>query len=98
MLEQVRKRLRGFVYLIEKHKRAVIYTDFADELGEGALVAFEEFGPPDSFEKFKAKARFFLRQHEDHKLRTNNQLTQTDLDELERMLRESGTGTAEDIE
>ena len=66
MLEQVRKRLRGFVYLIEKHKRAVIYTDFADELREGALVAFEEFGPLDSFEKFKAKARFFLRQREDH--------------------------------
>jgi hypothetical protein len=29
-------------------------------------VPFEEFGPPDSFEKFKAKARFFLRQHVDH--------------------------------
>ncbi len=33
-----------------------------------------------------------------HKLRTNRQLTQTDLEELERMLRESGTGTAEDVE
>jgi type I restriction enzyme R subunit len=102
MLEHVRRRLRGLVHLIEKRKRAVIYTDFEDELGEGALVPFEQFGPPDSFEKFKAKARFFLRQHEDHiavhKLRTNNQLTQTDLEELERMLRESGTGTADDIE
>ncbi|MDD2765814.1 MAG: DEAD/DEAH box helicase family protein [Opitutaceae bacterium] len=102
MLEHVRRRLRGLVHLIEKRKRAIIYTDFEDELGEGALVPFEQFGPPDSFEKFKAKARFFLRQHEDHiavhKLRTNNQLTQMDLDELERMLRESGTGTAEDIE
>jgi type I restriction enzyme R subunit len=51
---------------------------------------------------FKAKARFFLRQHEDHiavhKLRTNHQLPPTDLAELERMLRESGTGSAEDIE
>jgi len=102
MLEQVRRRLRGLVYLIEKRKRAVIYTDFADELGEGALVPFEEFGPPDSFEKFKAKARYFLRQHEDHiavhKLRTNHQLTQTDIDELERMLRDSGTGSTDDIE
>lgn len=102
MLEHVRKRLRGLVYLIEKRKRAAIYTDFADELGEGALVAFEEFGPPDSFEKFKAKARFFLRQHEDHiavhKLRANHQLTPSDLAELERMLRDSGTGSADHIE
>jgi type I restriction enzyme R subunit len=33
-----------------------------------------------------------------HKLRTNRQLTPTDLEELERMLRDSGTGTPEDIE
>ena len=102
MLEHVRRRLRGLVHLIEKRKRAIIYTDFEDELGEGELVPFEQFGPPDSFEKFKAKARFFLRQHEDHiavhKLRTNRQLTVSDLDELERMLRDSGTGSADDIE
>jgi len=102
MLENVRKRLRGLVHLIEKRKRKPIYTDFEDELGEGALVDFEAFRPPDSFEKFREKARFFLRQHQDHiavhKLRTNHQLTETDLEELERMLRESGTGTEADIE
>jgi len=42
------------------------------------------------FEKFKAKARHFLKAHEGHvaihKLRTNEPLTPTDLDELERML------------
>lgn len=62
-----------------------------DELGEGALVPFEEFGPPDSFEKFKAKARYFLRQHDGHiavhKLRTSHQLDQTDLAELEEVRR-----------
>lgn len=102
MLERARRRLRGLVYLIEKRKRAIIYTDFEDELGDGALVPFQEFGPPDSFEKFKAKVQHFLRQHEDHiavhKLRMNNQLTSTDLAELERMLRESGTGSEEDFE
>lgn len=102
MLDQVRRRLRGLIHLIEKRKRKPIYTDFEDELGDGALVPFEEFGPPDSFEKFKAKARYFLRQHDDHiavhKLRINHQLTPTDLVELERMLRESGTGSADDIE
>ncbi len=33
-----------------------------------------------------------------HKLRTNRQLTATDLDELERMLRECGAGSAEDVD
>ncbi len=102
MLEHLRRRLRGLVHLIERRKCAVIYSDFVDQLGEGELISFDQLSPPDSFEKFKAKARFFLRQHQDHiavhKLGSNNQLTQTDLDELERMLRESGTGTVSDIE
>lgn len=101
MLETMRRRLRGLIHLIETRKRAIIYTDFEDELGEGELVPFGQFSSPDSFEKFKAKARFFLHQHQDHivvhKLRANNQLTQTDLDELERMLRENGIGTTDDI-
>jgi type I restriction enzyme R subunit len=102
MLENARKRLRGLVHLIEKRKRKPIYTDFEDEIGDGTEVAFDAFTPPDAFEKFRAKARHFLRQHQDHvavhKLRTNRQLTPTDLEELERMLRDSGTGTEEDIE
>ena len=102
MLENARKRLRGLVHLIEKRKRKAIYTDFEDDIGEGTEVAFDAFMPADAFEKFRAKARHFMRQHQDHvavhKLRTNRQLTPTDLDELERMLRESGAGTVEDIE
>ena len=102
LLENARKRLRGLVHLVEKRRRKVIYTDFADEIGEGEDVAFETFAPPDAFEKFRAKVRHFLRQHQDHlavhKLRTNRQLTATDLEELERMLRDSGTGSPEDIE
>ena len=46
--------------------------------------------------KFRAKARAFLREHQDHiaihKLRMNKPLTATDLAELERMLVESGVG------
>lgn len=47
------------------------------------------------------KARQFLKAHEDHiaihKLRSNEPLTRTDLAELERILIESGTGTAADV-
>jgi type I restriction enzyme R subunit len=101
MLEVARKRLRALIHLIDKRKRKPIYTDFADEMGDGEEIAFRDFIPTDSFEKFRSKVRHFLRQHEGHvavhKLRTNRQLTPTDLEELERMLRESGTGTAENI-
>ncbi len=102
LLEIVRKRLRGLVHLIEKRRRAPIYTDFEDEIGDAAEIGFDQFAPQDGFDKFRAKARHFLRQHQDHvavhKLRSNRQLTATDLEELERMLRESGTGTVEDVE
>jgi len=44
----------------------------------------------------------FLREHEDHitihKLRTNRALTRSDLDELERMLEESGVGDSAAVE
>ena len=56
----------------------------------------------DSFERFRAKARAFLRQHADHvtirKLRMNRALTAADLGELERLLAESGVGEARDLE
>ncbi len=90
------------MHLIEKRKRAVLYTDFTDEIGAGQEVEFGQFVSADAFAKFREKARHFLRQHESHvaihKLRTNHPLTPTDLAELERMLMESGTGTREDIE
>ena len=102
LLEDARKRLRGLVHLIPKTKRAVIYTNFTDLIGEAVEVAFDTFAAPDAFEKFRAKVRHFLLRHQDHvaivKLRTNRQLTPTDLEELERMLRESGAGTADDID
>ena len=102
MLENVRRRLRALVKLIEKQQRKPIYTDFEDELGNESVIELPAFASPDSFERFRAKARHFLKAHEDHltihKLRTNEPLTPTDLAELERMLIESGTGTAGDLQ
>lgn len=101
MLETVRKRLRGLVHLIEKTRRTPIYTDFEDQIGDGQEIEFARFTPADAFERFRRKARHFLRDHETHvaiaKLRMNRPLTLTDLQELERMLRESGIGTPEDV-
>lgn len=102
MLEPVRKRLRLLVQFIEKTRRALVYTDFADELGPEAFVALPGFAGAAEFERFRDKARSFLRQHEDHpsvrKLRTNVPLTGADLTELERLLATCGAGSAEVIE
>lgn len=102
MLESVRRRLRRLVGLIEKQQRKPIYTDFQDEMGDEIGVELPGFTPSADFEKFRAKARAFLRKHQDHvaihKLRMNRALTQADLAELERVLTESGAGGSEDIQ
>jgi type I restriction enzyme R subunit len=101
MLDNVRKRLRALVKLIDKQKRKLIYTDFEDRMGSEAAVDLPGIGAPDGFERFRAKARAFLKEHEDHiaihKLRMNKALTAADLAELERMLAESGVGGAQEI-
>ena len=102
ILEAVRKRLRSLIKLIEKQERQPIYTNFEDEMGEATLVELPYFTSSDNFEKFRAKARDFLRSHQDQmvifKLRNNKQLTATDLSELETILLENGLGNATDLD
>ncbi len=101
MLEQARRRIRGLVRFIEKSKRAIVYTDFADELGEGTVVNLTGISVGTNYERFLAKARAYLRDHEGHvtlqRLRRNKQLNPADLTALERMLLESGAGEEADI-
>ena len=98
MLENARKNLRALIKLIDKQKRKPIYTDFEDQLGTEDTIELPGFTAPDQFERFRAKARAFLREHRDHltihKLRTNTPLTASDLAELERMLLTNGVGDA----
>jgi type I restriction enzyme R subunit len=102
MLEQTRKRLRSLVKLIEKQQRKPIYTDFQDVMGRGTTVELPEFTVTDSFEKFRDKARAFLRAHQDQlaiqKLHFNQPLTAIDLVELERVLAESGLAKPEHLQ
>jgi type I restriction enzyme R subunit len=101
MLEQVRKKLRDLVQFIEKRSRKVLYTDFEDEMGEATSFDLLGITPPQDMERFKAKARAFLRDHQDHiaihRLRMNKPLTSNDLEALETMLAENGIGDAETI-
>jgi len=100
MLEVVRRRLRLLVPFIEKSKRKIVYTDFEDEIGEAVDVEFAGLAPADKLERFRKKARVFLREHKGEtaieKIHRNWPITTADLAELQRILVDSGIGTAED--
>lgn len=103
MVESVRRRIRDLVQFIEKRHQKIIYTDFEDEMGPETVVHLPGLGGAvGDFEKFREKARRFLRDHQDHvavhKLRMARPLNPADLAELERMLGEAGAGgSAEDV-
>jgi type I restriction enzyme R subunit len=101
LLELVRLRLRDLVQHIEKSRKAIVYSNFADEIGDGVEHVLPQVGEAD-FARFKQKARHFLKAHEDHivlhKLRQGKPLTPTDLNELEKMLLDAGVGESGDIE
>ena len=101
MLERVRVRLRSLVKFIDKHQRHPVFTNFEDEIGDETDIKLPIFMNEKEFEKFKKKARVFLRSNLQHitinKLRMNKPLTEQDLDELERILIE-GVGSTEEIE
>jgi type I restriction enzyme, R subunit len=101
LLELVRLRLRDLIQHIEKSRKAVVYSNFTDEIGDGVEHEMPQVGEAD-FARFKQKARHFLKAHEDHivlhKLRQGKPLTPTDLTELEKMLLDAGIGETGDIE
>jgi type I restriction enzyme, R subunit len=101
MLENVRKRLRSLVKFIEKTKRPNIYTDFIDLMGEEREIDLPGFDSGRDVERLRDKTQQFLKAHASdpviHKLRWNEPLRKEDLDALEQMLVEAGTGTKDDI-
>lgn len=86
---------------MDKQAKREFYVNWVDDFGEGSIVALPGVTPGTNWERFRAKARAYLRDHEDHlalqRLRRNHQLTPDDLTALEEMLIESGAGTEADI-
>lgn len=103
MLEVLRVRLRNLVPLIEKRGRKKVISDFEDEIGEGAEVELPELGAAIDRGQYRKKFLEFLNQHEDvlalKKVKYNEALTRMDIEELERILFESGElGDREEFE
>lgn len=92
-LEELRLRLRGLIPLLDKKKRIIVYTDFKDEVME---VREEEtiYMPKMTGLQYEKKVKDYLRNHLNHivihRLRTNQPLTETDLQGLETTLAEIG--------
>ncbi|MFZ4807584.1 MAG: DEAD/DEAH box helicase family protein [Hyphomicrobiaceae bacterium] len=101
-LEQMRRRLRDLVKLIEGEDRVLVYTDFADEIGEGTVVPLPKSTAGTDQVRFQMKALDFLKRHLGHitiqKLRRNQQLTPQDLTELERLLVEEVGASGTDLD
>ncbi len=101
-LEQMRRRLRDLIKLIEGEDRVRVYTDFTDEIGEGSIINLPSATIGTDHARFQMKAQSFLRRHLDHitvqKLRRNEQLTPQDLSELERILVEEVGATDRDLD
>jgi type I restriction enzyme, R subunit len=101
MLERVRKELRLLVRFIERRQRQPIYTDFTDAMGVEREIQLPGIQGPQSLERFRMKAKQYLRAHEDHvaiqKLRRNKPLTPVDLESIGRVFVESGVGSADDV-
>jgi type I restriction enzyme, R subunit len=99
MLERVRTRLRGLVGLLPKGKRRIVYTDFEDTIGSGVEVLLSAF-TTGGFERFKAKARTYVREHRGEtaikKIHMNWPITDADVEELKRVL--MAVGTDSDLE
>jgi len=102
MLEIIRRRLRDLVQFIEKKERKPLHTDFEDLMGAETTVELTEFIGKDTFERFRDKARAFLRKHLSidavRKLHTSEPLSSGDLEDLERVLVANNIGKSQYIE
>jgi len=102
MLEDVRRRLRDLVGLIETTAREPLYSNFSDQLAELKELDAAALLTPDTFRQFRLRAKDFLKDHDDHltmqRLRRNQPLTPADLNELEQFLLSHGIGDQQAIE
>ncbi|NJC23987.1 type I restriction enzyme R subunit [Arthrobacter pigmenti] len=100
-LEEIRRKLRPLLHLIEKKRRKVVYTDFDDELGEIREVDIPSVVSSVDLVRYGEKVRLYLADKMNHatiqRLRRNRPLTELDLQELEQLLVDSGAGSKDDL-
>lgn len=93
MIEQVRRRLRGLIQLIERRSSNPVYTFLTDQIGEASEVVLNDFSTGINLAQYRKKVEAYIRANENHlaiaKLKHNKPLTASDLAELERFVYQS---------
>ena len=101
-VEQLRRRVRGLVGFIKRVDRKIVYLDIADELGDLTEIDLGGLIPTGEYEQFRRKATAYLREHRGEaaiaKIHRGEPVTAADLEELRRILVDSGIATAADLE
>ena len=99
-LEDMRVRLRELMPFIDKRERHIVYSDFQDEY-RGSREEPTVQLPKMTGEQYAKKVRDYLRGHLDdlviHRLRSNQPLTTTDLEQLEHTLQQIGDQDGETL-
>lgn len=94
MLEEVRIKIRDLIQFLDKQDRKIVYSDFEDEIGIQQEVGLRSYETASDLAQYKKKIEHFLKEYTNHvaiqKLRFNKPVTPTDIQELERILFESG--------
>ena len=87
-MDAVREAFRDLIQCLSKETQRIVYTDFADQ-----VIEYQENTPIEMgnrLENYRKKVEFYLKEHQDnmavHKLRNNQPLQKSDMQELERIL------------
>lgn len=98
-IEDVRRRLRNLLFALDKEEKGVVYTNFEDTLETPNPI--QQPMPKVSLEMYRKRTEQYIKEHEDHltiqKLKRNKPVTQTDLEELERILKDA-SGVSDDTD
>ena len=102
MMEDVRRRLRGLMSLIDPESQVIINTNLVDSMGEKREVELIDLGGASSLAQFRRKARAWIDAHADNltlvRLRKGRPITSSDLDELQSLLIDAGITNGEQFE
>ena len=89
-LEEVRIALRELLKYLDKESQVQVVTNFEDEIDHGGIEETDLIPAYGNLQSYKDRVELYIRQHNDHlvirKLKTNKPITETELNELERIL------------
>jgi type I restriction enzyme R subunit len=94
-LEEIRRKLRNLVDVLDYEKQEIVYTDFIDELTLKELSSNDKNTPEADIDRvqYEKKVKAFLKEHENeiaiNKLKFNKPLTKLDFQQLVEILKEN---------